>query len=126
MGGKSDNLKNFTSWEHQNLDIFKKDGEKTIRMVTEWNQCYGELIKSFQFGDESGDTGVKCRYTGNMLKLMEQDSLCGEREFENGSITYEFLYKPCGFPMPTGNARTSFYEFKHFLIGRGYVHTRKY
>jgi hypothetical protein len=126
MGNKSENLKNFKSWEKQNLDVFTKEGEPTIRMVTEWNHYYGELIVAFQFGEELSNTGVKCKYTGSLLLLQEPDSRCGERAFENGSITCEFLYKPLGLPFPEGDVHTKFDDIRDTLIKKGYKHTRKY
>ena len=126
MGSKSDNLKNFESWEKQKLEVFTKDDQPTIRMVTEYNCHYGDLVVAFQIGEEQSDTGVKCRYTGKPLLLQEQNCLCGERAFENGSITYEFLLKPLGIPFKPGNLRTSFYEIMEALEAKGYKRKRNH
>ena len=126
MGSKSENLKYFETWEGQKLEVFTKDGEPTIRMVTEYNPHYGDLVVAFQIGEKQSDTGVKCRYTGKPLLLQEQNCLCGEREFENGSITYEFLYKPLGLPFKSKASSTSFYEIMEALEAKGYKRKRNH
>lgn len=125
MGSKSENLKDFEPWGKQHLEVFTKDGSPSLRMVTEYNEYHGELVVAFQIGEELSNTGVKCRYTDQLLPLQEEDSLCGERAFEDGSITYEFLLKPLGisFKPGNGNLRTSFYWIMDALIEKGY--TRK-
>ena len=102
MSGTLDNLCDFESWEYQRLVAFEKEGELDIRMVIESNCHSGDFIKVFQIGDKIGDTGVKDIYSRKTLRLFEQNSLLGEREFKNGSITYEFLLEPLGIELPIG------------------------
>jgi len=94
---KADNLVDFNPWEKMGLEMFTKKGCDTVRMVTEFNSYYGELVTAFQIGEEQHDTGVDNKYIpGHTIILQESNSLCGVREFEKKSITYEFLWKPLG------------------------------
>lgn len=124
MGSKSGNLKHFTTWEKQSLEQFTKEGEPTIRMITEYNQHYGDIVVAFQIGEEQSNTGVKCRFYDSFLLFQEQDSRIGERAFENGSITYEFLYKPLGLPSPNNKFYTDFYYVEKAMEAIGYKNTR--
>ena len=126
MGNKSGNLKYFTTWEKQNLEQFTKEGEPTVRMITEYNHYYGDIVVAFQIGEEQSNTGVKCRYYDSFLLFQEQDNLIGERAFENGSITYEFLYKPLGLHSPDNKFYTGFDYVTKALEEIGYKHTRIY
>ena len=118
-----DNLKYFRSWEKQQLVVFEKEDQR-VYLVVEYNQFYGELITAFQIGDKSHDTGVESRYTGNTLLCQESGSLCGVREFEKGSIIYEFLCKPLGIEV---NQRiiSQFFPFKTKLEEKGWKQVRR-
>jgi hypothetical protein len=94
------NLKDFRSWEKQSLNTFVKDGQPTIRMVEECSH-YGPMITWFQIGEEEGTTGVPMLESKDyFLGLSESNNRIGNREFENGSVTYEFLWKPLGLSVP--------------------------
>lgn len=93
------NLKFFESWEKQQLVTFTK-GKETIYLVVEYNVHYGDLITRFQIGEKESDTGVTIKGAGIPCKFSESNNLIGERPFEQGSITYEFLYKPLGLSIP--------------------------
>ena len=104
-----ENLKYFKSWLKQNLVTLRK-GDQVVYLVLEWNQFYGDLITRFQIGDKPHKTSVLIgqNYCGSnpvFLDCAEQNGLIGERPFENGSVTWEFLWKPLGLekPEPKGN-----------------------
>ena len=59
------------------------------------NNYYGVGIRQFMINGEF-DTGVKSKYESVTVNFDCSNSLLGVREFENGSIAYEFLKKPLG------------------------------
>ena len=135
MGTKADNLASFEPWEKMQLEVFVKDGCDTVRMVTEYNQHYGDLVTAFQIGEDSHDTGVQDKYIPeHVIILQESSSLCGVREFEDGSITYEFLWKPLGLDISMVYRRpyhdegkaywTQFYHLKKAMQKAGYTQVR--
>lgn len=89
-----------------------------IYVLYEWNNCYGNLIKSFEINN-IGETDVNCRFTGKKLVFSANNSLCGERAFEDNSIVYEYLIKPLGldknkFPKIGKDGWDTIYEFYNF------------
>lgn len=102
------NLKNFNSWEKQQLVTLRK-GEEVVYLVLEYNQFYGDLITRFQIGPNPHRTTVLIgtKYCGSkqdFLACAEQNGLIGERPFENGSVTWEFLWKPLGLEHPANKS----------------------
>ena len=98
-----ENLKTFKSWVKQNLVTLRK-GDQVVYLVLEWNQFYGELITRFQIGDKPHKTSVlinpKYDIKPVFLDCAAHNGLIGERPFENGSLTWEFLWKPLGLEKP--------------------------
>jgi hypothetical protein len=111
-------LKNFRSWEKQHLHEYRTPSGP-VRVITEHNQAYGDIITRFEIG---GTTvcPVLSRYTGNPMEFSESNNRIGEREFERGSMTWEFLFKPLGFE-PTGRVVTAFYPFDQFMRSKGWA-----
>lgn len=111
---------------------FVKDGEETIHVLVKFSFIAGGFISEFQIGDEPCNTGVKLKVAEHfVIPCMEEYSKSGEREFERGSITYEFLYKPLKISsrgVPT-ILRDPFYNcfpfVKNRLENRGYQFFRK-
>ena len=90
-------IKHLRSWEKGEFWHAKKGGRLVV-LATNFNPAYGDLITKFEI-DGVGETPVKSKYSDSVLSFSESNSLCGEREFENGSITFEFLYKPLGLSL---------------------------
>jgi len=124
----STNLKYFNVWEKQGLAKFIAPNGQEIYLVTEHNPSYGYLIKRFQI-DSTNETEVKNKcLPDRFIRFAESGSLCGEREFEKGSITYEYLLKPFGIDVEgypaTGKdgwdvLHTSYYTFKQRFLALG-------
>lgn len=109
-------LAGFKSWEKQRLHEYKTP-TGIVRVVVEYNPHHGDLIRFFEIGGTTVST-VRCRHTGKLLQFDASNSLIGERDFENGSIVYEFLLKPLGIDTNNHQVHTccgvmysSFYEF---------------
>ena len=77
------------------VDVFTHP-EKISPVYIVW-EAEGYHAHNFQIGDIPHTTDVKDRYTGEYLECRENNSSCGVRPFEKGSITYEFLWKVLGF-----------------------------
>ncbi len=59
---------------------------------------YGQLIRQFAINGKV-ESPVEDKYMiGEKVNFAECNSLCGVRDFEQGSISYEFLLKPLGLP----------------------------
>ncbi len=87
-----------------------------VRVIVEYNCFYGDIITQFEINNTIF-TPVKNKYIPtDYLRLSESNSLCGEREFENNSITWEFLLKPLGFDIGlyTGEKKVLFTNFHLF------------
>ena len=118
-----ENLKTFKSWEKQSLVTLCKDAD-VIYLVLEFNEFYGDLITRFQIGDTPHNTNVLigidyCGSTQEFLDCAEHNGRVRERSFENGSVTWEFLWKPLGLekPEPKSNCvsypkYTCYFDFK--------------
>ncbi len=89
------NLKSFTSWEKARIHIYKTKDGKYIYAISHYNMHFGDIFSRFQI-DDVNTTDVKCKYTGNILDFQVNNNLCGEREFEKGSMFYEYVVKPLG------------------------------
>ena len=131
---KAGNLKFFNSWEKQSKCIFTKDDAPTVYLVTEYNQCYSDLVVAFQIGEKRRTCPVLSRY-GSRMANQECNSLIGERTFKNGSLTYEFLWEKMGMTPFTDEELddmqisktvrwTNLYVIRHALKELGYGSTK--
>lgn len=78
---------------------FKYKGNEYICMDSGSNNpFYAPHIRAFEINGND-KTDVKCKFTGDLLRFAEYNSSIGEREFKNGSITYEYLFEPLGIEM---------------------------
>ena len=101
------NRRFFPAWEKQQKAVYEKNGNH-VYLVLETNPHYGELIIYFQIGELPKATTVLHKLIPNhYCECTEQDSLCGVRQFENDSITYEFLWKPLGLNLSSVARHTS-------------------
>lgn len=126
-------MNHLKSWE-KGTYYHARRGKELIILATNYNSSYGDLIVAFQIG-ENRFTDVKNKYLNEtLIKFNESSSLCGEREFENGSITYEYLYKPLGLSVENVPATgfegwnkiyTSFFSVQKQMQDMGWVFERK-
>lgn len=102
-----------------------KIGNDTYRIIFERNNFYElDLVRQWSINLETNTT-VKCMYEN--LGFVPFDciyGLLGERQFEEDSITWEFLYKPMGIKKELifnrkHNWSTSCIELKDFLTKSG-------
>jgi hypothetical protein len=82
---------------HVNWRYFSiKIGNDYYRWIEEYNNHYGYFVRQFMV-NENTKTDVKSKYGINeYLNFAGCDSLLGEREFEMGSIFFEYFLKPLG------------------------------
>lgn len=124
------NLRDFQSWEKAWLRVFEKEGLR-VYVVCQYNPFYGDLVTSFQIGEDPEHTGVQDKFIPEwVIEFTESSSLCGVREFERGSITYEFLWKPLGLDPDNPPVHkisgwdplfTGFYEIKGRMLANGWA-----
>jgi hypothetical protein len=112
-------LKHFQNWEKQQMHEYHTPlGE--VRVLVEYNQHYGYLITQFEIGGTIVSS-VRNKYIPDSnLFFSESNSRIGDREFENGSMTYEFLLKP--LEVPVKERFTDFYSFDEYAKSKGWKH----
>ena len=85
-------------WKYWSISI----GKNIYRIVFEYNQFYGNLIRQWSINGRT-ETDVKWKFEGmkGFIEFDVSNGLCGERAFENDSIEWEFLLKPMGIRYET-------------------------
>ena len=111
-------------WKYWSIRI----GNDIYRIVFEYNHFYGDLVRQWSINGNT-ETNVKWQWKEleGFVSFDVSNGLCGERAFENDSITWEFLLKPMGIKYETIKRKyITDYDMENLLEANGIEYVELY